>query len=210
MARGMLSKVDLLGLDQFANPSSELFGMAVGAAATSLVKQMSSPDKAGKWGFVAGAASSAILFWRGKKSAGMGAIAGTLISSGLLDVVIGKVLSVFGMGNGLSGGMGLPQIVDLGPGVHGSFGLPDVNSLAPVYGAGMGLPGIGPVPTAYGVWNAESAPSGVAGPQLGQHPPVDLLGRPSAQAQQLELMGGPVISGLSSHYGATLLGGLNQ
>lgn len=207
---GLLGEVDLLGLDVFGNPRMDpVVGVGVGAAATSLVRHIAKANNA-KWGFVAGALATAILYWQPKtRGAAMGSAAGTVVASGLLDGVISKVLGVFGMGSGMAG-MGLPQI---GPAMTASplfgLGLPSVSNEAPVYGAHLGLPGINEVPHAYGVWNAPGggmAGTGFAGPQIGQAPPVDLLGNPTAQSQQLELMGGPTISGLAAAYGATLLG----
>lgn len=205
----MLGEVDLLGLDAFGNnPGMDtLYGTAIGAGVTSLVKHV---KPSGAWPFLAGAGATAALYLAGPKTrhASLGAALGTAISSGLLDGVLSRVLGMFGMGSSAAtAGVGLPQLVDIGPAspLRGSLGLPEVQYTPPVYGTNLGLPGINQVPAAYGVWNAQM-PSGVAGPQLGQAPPVDLLGQPTSQSQQLELMGGPTISGLSAHYGATLLG----
>ncbi len=209
----LLGEVDLLGLDMFGNPSMDpVVGAGIGAAATSLVRHIAKANNS-KWGFIAGAAATALLASNHKtRGAWKGAAVGTVIASGMLDGVISKVLSVFGMGGGVAG-VGLPQI---GPAMTASplfgLGLPSISNEPPVYGANLGLPGMNEVPHAYGVWDA---PNGglagafgraVAGPQLSAGAPVDLLGNPTAQTQQLELMGGPTLSGLAGAYGANLFG----
>lgn len=201
----LMGEVDLLGLDAFGNnPGMDaLHGTLIGGGISYVVDKLAT--KSGKdgnvWGFGAGLLTAGALYWHWKtRHAALGALAGAFLASGA-DWLMGKLF-------GTKEGTGLVQPVAL----NSPFGLVQVQDSPPVYGANLGLPSISDVPYAYGV--AENAyasppgvaPGGVAGPQLGQAPPVDLMGEATAQSQQLQLLGGPAISGLAASYGATLLG----
>lgn len=210
----LMGEVDLLGLDAFGNnPGMDaLHGTLIGGGISYVVDKIAT--KSGKdgnvWGFGAGILASAALYWHWKtRHAALGALAGAFLASGA-DWLLGKL---FGTKEGTAGHLGLVQPVALN-----GLGLVQPVDSPPVYGANnLGLVDVNNVPYAYGVANnAYAAPPmaglagpGIAGPQLGQAPPVDLLGEPTAQSQQLQLLGGPAVSGLASAYGATLLGGNN-
>jgi hypothetical protein len=208
--RRMLGEVDLLGLESLWQDSGTLptvAGAAAGAALSRAASMVAS-NKPVMTGVLAGAVAAVAAHYASDRTrpATLGIIAGTVFGSGLFEQVVVKALSVFGIGPGSSvAGVGLPTVNYL----NGNLGLPEVQYAPPVYGSGLGLPGIYPEPPAYGVWNKQPVSGGIAGPQLGQAPPVDLLGQPTAQSQALEMMGGPTISGLANAYGATLFGGGN-
>lgn len=210
--RRMLGEVDLLGLETLtAEPGASSTALGVGAgAAISFTARSIAKNKPMLTGALAGAAAAGAAYFASErtKPATLGVIVGTVLGSGILEAVVGKVLGAIGIGSSsaATAGVGLPTVNYLN---GASLGLPEVQYAPPVYGTNLGLPGIYPEPPAYGVWNKQPVSGGIAGPQLGQAPPVDLLGQPTAQSQALELMGGPTISGLSSAYGATLFGNNN-
>ena len=190
----LLGEVDLLGLDAFGNnPGVDaLYGTMIGGGISAIAEKIA--VKSGKdgnfWGFAAGTASAAALYFHWKtRHAALGALAGAFFASGF-DWLLGKL---FG-----STPTGLPTIERLN-----GLGLPQVEYL----NGGLGATGIFDVPPSYGTIPGVYGPSGIAGTQFGQAPPIDLLGEQSPQAQQLQLMGGPTVSGLANAYGATLLGG---
>lgn len=110
-------------------------------------------------------------------------------------------------------GLGMARISALnGPNMreqaNGTFltglGIPKVKYLN-----GLGIPSIAAQPQSRGTIPGVAGPSGpaFAGTQMGARSPVNLLGGPSTRSNQISLMGGPQIHGLSAAYGATLLGG---
>ena len=197
----MLGQVDLLGLNAFGkNPGmNALYGTLIGGGASGITSIMlkrrgaSNPDFKG---FLVGVVAAAVL-WSMKKTrhSAFGALAGAFFASGL-SWIAGKMM---GAGATPTAGMGLPQLQALN-----GLGVAQIQQLN-----GLGIPGIAPVPPMYGGYSSVSGLSGAghAGVSLSQSPPVDLLGRATAASQQAALLGVPALSGLSSAYGATLLGG---
>lgn len=194
----MLGQVDLLGLNAFGRNAgmNALYGTLIGGGASGITalalkrRGASNPDMKG---FLVGVVVSAAL-WSMKKTrhAAFGSLAGAFFASGL-----SWLASKF-MGAGAVSGMGLPQLQALN-----GLGVAQIQPLN-----GFGIPGIAPVPPMYGGYGTTGLHgAGHAGVSLSQSPPVDLLGRATAQTQQAALMGVPALSGLSSAYGATLLGG---
>jgi len=215
----MLGEVDLLGLDALGtNPGMDgLFGTMIGGGLTSLFKtilEKRGVSHAGFWGLGAGAGAAAYMYYRqGSRHAGLNAFLGSVLASGAIDFVLGKLADMVGLSASPAteapAGVGLPQVQYLQ-----GLGLPQVEYLQGLglpqveYLQGLGVPTVAPAPPSYGTMSGVHG-AGVAGPQLGDGaPPVDLLGQPTATSQQIELMGGPVVSGLAQHYGATLLGPL--
>ena len=198
----MLGQVDLLGLNAFGrNPGmNALYGTLIGGGTAGIASLMlkrrgaSNPDMKG---FLAGVVVSAAMYAMKKtRHASFGSLAGAFFAAGL-SWLAGKFL---GAGATPTAGMGLPQLQALN-----GLGVPQVQYL----NGSLGIPGIAPVPPMYG--GTSSVSNGLsgahAGVSLSQSPPVDLLGRATAQSAQAQLMGVPALSGLSSAYGATLLGG---
>jgi hypothetical protein len=89
-------------------------------------------------------------------------------------------------------------------GTHGHLGIATTRALN---GLGISttraLNGLGIATTAARVAPVGTIP-GVAGLRLGNGaPPVNLMGRTSAGAAQVRLMGGPQVHGIAGHWGAT-------
>jgi hypothetical protein len=109
-------------------------------------------------------------------------------------------------------GIGMARVAPLnGLGMRRQAGGQYLNGLgiarAQALNGGLGLATIAPQPQSVGTIPGVAGPS-FAGAQLGANkPPVQLLGNPTSQSRQVQLLGGPAIHGLSSAYGATLLGG---
>jgi hypothetical protein len=202
MARS-LGKLDLLGLKDFGPGMSPIWGTLIGggtAAATTLIMRHTAPSKHPEAiGLAAGLATSGVMFaMKSTKRAALGAAIGAVLTSGLAlfeKHVLGAATvpaSVAAAGAAVSG-MGIPQINALN-----GLGIPQINALN-----GLGVPMISDRTPPAG------AIPGVAGTQLGAPgvPPVSLLGAGSPQAAHLLGMGGPAVHGLSTAYGATLMGG---
>ncbi len=196
-----MGRIDLLGLNVFGRNAgmNPLHGTLIGggvAGGTALMLKRRGALNADLKGFGAGIAVAAFMYFIKKsRHAAFGAAAGAFFASGLSWVAnrfLGPAATTTPEAAAAVSGMGLPQLQYL----NGNMGIPQVQYL----NGGLGLPGIAPVPQSYGTI------PGVAGPNLGGAP-VDLLGPGTSQSGQISLLGGPTISGLSSAYGATLLGG---
>jgi hypothetical protein len=115
-------------------------------------------------------------------------------TAGALGIARVHALNGLGMrrqagGQMLNGGLGIPRVAAL----NGQ--------------GGLGLATVAPQPQSVGTIPGVAGPA-FAGAQLGSsRPPVQLLGNATSQSRQVQLLGGPQIHGLSSAYGATLLGG---
>jgi hypothetical protein len=195
----MLGSVDLFGLNAFGqNPGMHpIYGALIGggAAAVGSFAASKSASLAGKkeWiGMATGFAASGALYASKKtRHAALGAAVGTFLASGLpllFKAVTGQ------------SSLGVAQLEYLN-----GLGVPQINYLN---GAGLGLTSMSHLPDAQGT--IPGVHGSFAGPQMGApgaSAPVDLLGAATAQSNQVSLLGGPAISGLSSAYGATLLGG---
>jgi hypothetical protein len=184
----LLGKVDLLGLNAMGQSVglTPLWGILIGGGVSNFtsmaVARTSKAKHAHLLGFLAGAAAGGALYAAGKgtRGAGAAAIATAFVTSGmkwLENVLFGAPATVAGMGLPSISMLGLPSISQL----NGQMGLPSMSQTIPPRGAIPGVAGI-----------QMSAPG--ASP-----PPVNLLGRNTRA-------GGPMISGLSAQYGATLLG----
>lgn len=207
MAKKMLGSVDLLGLNAFGqNPGmSPIYGALIGGAATAagafVASRTSQQDKKEWIGLGAGLAASAALYASKKtRHAALGSAVGTVLAAGTT-----MLLKAMDKSEAASTpGVGVAQIQYL----NGPMGVPQIQYLN---GPGLGLPSIAPVQQSTGTIPGVAGPgSGIAGPQLmapGASAPVNLLGLRTPQSDQVKLLGGPTISGLSASYGATLLGG---
>ena len=197
----LLGNVNLFGLNQYGkNPGmSPLAGVGIGAGATFVGGLIAGKISAlaghqGKASAVAGLGSAAALYASKKhRHAALGAALGWFIVQGL-PMLASKV--------GLAG-LGIPQINYLngaGLGVH------QIEML----NGGLGLHTLEPTRTPHGtIPGVAGHGMAQAGIQMGSdsgQPPVSLLGESTAQSRQVTSMGGPVISGLSTSYGATLFG----
>ena len=194
----MLGSVDLFGLNAFGqNPGlSPIYGTLIGAGAASIGgfaagKSASLASKKGWVGLAAGLAASGALYASTKtRHASLGAVVGTFVAAGLP--------MLFSAITGQSA-LGVSQVEYLN-----GLGVSQINYLN-----GLGLTSMSELPEAQGTIPGVAGQS-FAGPQMGRpgsSAPVDLLGASTSQSNQVSLLGGPPISGLSTAYGATLLGG---
>lgn len=205
-----LGKVDLLGLNQYGqNPGlNPIWGTLIGggvAGATTIIARHSggAPGKYAEGvGLGAGLATAGLMYaMKSTRHAALGAALGAGLAAGialleklLLGTVTAPAAAVAPAAGGTAG-FGIPQMRDLN-----GLGIPMARNLN-----GLGVPMISDRSSPVGTI------PGVAGNQLsnpGQSmPPVSLLGALSPQASHLRGIGGPAVHGLSSAYGATLLGG---
>lgn len=196
--RGYLGSINLLGLNSLGqNPGmNPIFGTLIGGGVagttTVVLRRTSTTNHPEAFGLLAGlAASGAMYAMKSTRHAAIGAAVGAFLASGIAwleKTLLGSVTIPAAAG---TAGMGIPKLRTLN-----GLGIPQMRALN-----GLGLPAVANVPQ----------PVGVAGSQLaapgGGAPPVSLMGQPSAAAAHLLGIGGPPVHGLSTSYGATLLGG---
>lgn len=271
---GLMGEVNLLGLDQFGqNPGmSPITGALIGggvANVTSLAignmnafQNMVGPNGMPVaqdrhfWGFMAGLATTGILWLTGPdraRHASWGALVGAILAEGLPwleKFVLGTVempapvaqvaaaitaaapavaqaaqsaattgapvtvpVTVPAPGAPGTSGMGMARIHALnglrGLGIHRVHALNGLGMRRQGGGQylnGLGLATVQPTSQSVGTIPGVHGPA-FAGTQIGNAPPVNLLGPKTSQGTQVQLLGGPQIHGLASAYGATLLGG---
>ncbi len=194
MSDSDMGSVDLFGLDEFGQPEGTLwaYGGLIGAVTQTggaiAARQLFKNAKAFEYSEIIGAGVSAVagaaLYFMGERTAGMATGLSGLVSGGLRQLEF-KAMAKKVAAAGLAGyGFGLPTI-DRQAIVPGSQGLMD---------GGLGLATVEQSPHVYG-------------PNLGGEMPqlvgdYGLSANPAANSVQLQ--GGPTISGLGGHYGATL------
>lgn len=229
--RKLLGEVNLLGLNAFGGNMSPLWGTIIGggvAGVTSMTLGHVSGGKMAKnrelYGLLAGLGSAGIMFaMPSTKKAAFGAVVGAFLGSGLSyleKALFGTVAmpaalvtpAVEAAKAGVAGPMGMARIHAL----NGGLGIAKVHALNGGLGLrrqpgghylnGLGIATIAKQPQSVGTIPGVAGPS-FAGTQLGRRAPVSLLGNPGARSNQVSLLGGPQIHGLSAAYGATLLGG---
>jgi hypothetical protein len=185
-----MGSVDLFGLDEFGQPTGSLwqYGAVIGAVTQTggamLFRNVIKNEKAFKYSEILGAGVSAVagaaLYFMGERTAGMSAGLSGLVSGGLrqleFNTLMDKMKALTGFGY---------AAVDkqwLVPGSAGSMGdglgLATVEQSPHVYGASLG----GQMPNLVGDYGLSANPA----------------------ANSVQLQGGPTISGLGGHYGATL------
>lgn len=199
-----VGEVDLFGLDEFGQQVGmnsawgALIGAGLGTGTAIAVRALAAAPTWKKYsegvGFFVGAAASGLLMaFQGTRGAGWAALAATAATNGLRQLeVLFSPAALAGMGAAVIEPLNGVVIEPLN-GEFGQFGVAEIEQVPRAYGT---IPGV------YG-------PMGVAGPQLSQTPPIDLMdmGALPANSQQVALMGGPSLSGLGAYYGATLFGG---
>jgi hypothetical protein len=192
-----MGKINLLGLNQFGNPvgMERVWGAAVGTGAGTIgaiaARRLATPGGwASRWseavGLLVGAGAGGLMMLKeGTRAAGVMGIVSAALNNGLR--LLEQVLF-----SGGTAGVGWYTTETANPLLAGQMGMYQVNQVN-----GLGYPTAAPQPHAYG-----TVP-GVAGPmQDNGSPPVNLLGG------NINLLGGgsPSIAGLSSMYGATIMG----
>lgn len=199
---GMMKGINLLGLGEFGlsglNPA---YGAAIGGGITwsssMLFARTSMAPSATAYSLGVGLAASAAMLASSKtKHLALGSAIGAVLVSGL-RLLEQKAFekAVAKAGGATNGAFGMPQIQALN-----GFGMPQIQPLN-----GLGIPQVFDVPHAQGT--IPGVAGSFAGAHIGEGAPVSLLGMGSPQADQVSLLGGPAIHGLSASYGATLLGG---
>lgn len=225
--RKLLGEVNLLGLNAFGGNMSPLWGTIIGGSVAGVTSMTLGHVAGGKmaknrelYGLLAGLGSAGVMFaMPSTKKAAFGAAVGAILGSGLAwmekmllgtvampaplvapAVEVAKAAGVSGARIHALNGLGIAKVRAL----NGGLGLrrqPNGHYLN-----GLGLATIAPQPQSVGTIPGVAGPA-FAGTQMGGKAPVSLLGAPSNRSNQVSLMGGPQIHGLSSAYGATLLGG---
>jgi hypothetical protein len=206
--RKLLGEVNLLGLQAFGGDVSPLVGTLIGGGVAGITSMTLGHVKGGAmsgrrelYGFLAGAgAAGVMLAMPSTKKAAFGALIGAFLASGLSLIekhLLGTIAMPAAAAQAVAG-MGMAKVNYLNG--RGGLGMAKVNYLN-----GLGIPSIAPVPQSVGTIPGVAGPA-FAGTQLGQSVPVSLLGQASSRSNQVSLMGGPQIHGLSAAYGATLLG----
>lgn len=196
----LLDDVHLNGLGAFGGDLNPIYGVAIGGgiAGTTMLaaRHVGGIKHAELIGFGLGAAATALMAaMPSTRSAALGSAIGVVLAAGLplLGKLLGEATVPAAVVPPEVKGLGFPQARALN-----GLGYPTMRALN-----GLGMATMAPVPT------AEGAIPGVAGIGLGGPgggPPVSLLGAPSAASVNLLGAGGPMIHGLGSAYGATLLG----
>jgi len=183
------------------------------------------------WGLLAGLAASAVMWLTGPtraRHAAWGGVVGAFLAEGLpwlekmllgtVQLPVATAQTAATVAAAASGtpvtpsGVGIPRIHALN-----GLGIAKIHALNGGLGMrrqpnghllnGLGLHMTANQPQSFGTIPGVHGPA-FAGAQIGSaRSPVSLLGSPTAQSQQVSLLGGPQVHGLSAAYGATLLGG---
>jgi hypothetical protein len=199
----LLDNVHLQGLGAFRGGElNPIIGTAIGggtAAVSTLVARhvggLKYPELVG--GALGLAATGLMATMRSTRSAALGSAIGVVLAVGasLIGKLLGEATVPAATVPPEVKGLGFPQAR-----VLNGLGLAKISQLN-----GHGYPSISPVP------HAQGAIPGVAGSHLagpgGGAPPVSLMGTQSAAQTHLLGIGGPPTHGISTSYGATLLGG---
>jgi hypothetical protein len=216
--RTLLGEVNLLGLQAFEGGVSPLWGTIIGGSVSGVTSMaLAHTGHAGRrelYGLLAGlGASGVMLAMPSTRKAAFGAAVGAFLASGL--GLIEKMLfpievAKAAVPTGPVAGMGMAKLNYLN-GLKGrqvsylnGLGIPSIAPQPQSVGTIPGVAGLGMRRQANGTYLNGPA---FAGTQMGGNAPVSLLGNASARSDQVSLMGGPQIHGLSAAYGATLLGG---
>jgi len=213
---GMMKGINLLGLGEFCvsglNPA---YGAAIGGGISLISEKVMrsmdrTKDHASAYSLGLGLAASAAMLASPKtKHLALGSALGVALVSGVRWVTQMKFDKAVKKGDEKAAtdavstatgtktinGLGMPQIHALN-----GLGMPQIHALN-----GLGIPQVFDVPQAQGT--IPGVAGSFAGTHFGEGSPVSLLGMGSPQADQVALLGGPAIHGLSASYGATLLGG---
>ena len=212
-----MGQVDLFGLNEFGMPEgmNPLWGAVIGGGlgtgtAIAVRAMTDSTSSYRKWsegiGFAVGAATSGVMMmFPGTKAAGWAGLATAVMTNGLrqLEAVFTKSGDTKGIGAAVIEPLNGVVIESLSPGTRDvdGFGVPNIQEVPEAYGT---IPGV------YGPdMNQMPQIMGVAGPQLSAGVPVDVKQRNNlpANSYHVQLMNGPGVHGLGTHYGATLFGG---
>jgi hypothetical protein len=210
--RKLLGEVNLLGLQAFGGDMSPLWGTIIGGSVAGVTSMTLGHIQGGAraknrelYGLLAGLGSAGIMLaMPSTKKAAFGAAVGAFLGSGLAwleKMLLGTVA--------MPAALVAPAVAAAGTAGIGMARVHALNGLGRAkvsYLNGLGIPSIAAQPRSVGTIPGVAGPA-FAGTQMGGKSPVNLLGNPSTRSNQISLMGGPQIHGLSAAYGATLLGG---
>lgn len=216
--RKLLGEVSLLGLGAFGAGMTPLTGALIGggvAAGTSMtLGHIQGGRMAGNremYGLLAGLGASGVLFaMKSTRHAAFGSVVGAILGSGVAFLekkLLGTVAmpaaivpqAIAGARVSYLNGLGITKVKAL----NGALGMR--RQANGTYLNGLGMASVANQPQSVGTIPGVHGPA-FAGTQMGGGSPVNLLGNASTRSQQVSLMGGPQIHGLSAAYGATLLG----
>ena len=215
MARKMLGKVDLLGLNSFGNPVglNPIWGALIGGGVAGVTSLAISHNSTGSTqtnsdiiGLGVGLAASGVMYaMPATRHAAIGGVVGAFLASGLsyLNRVLFGTVQLPAATAAVASQVAAAATGSTAPGTAG-MGIATTRALN---GLGIAttraLNGLGIATTQQRVPPVGTIP-GVAGLRLGNgQPPVNLLGRATPASQQVRLMGGPQIHGVAGHWGAT-------
>ncbi len=228
---GDVGEVDMFGLDEFGQPTglNPMWGAIIGGgigtgtaiAVRSMAKNSPTLQKYSEGvGLLTGAVAGGVMMaFPGSRAAGWSALATAFVTNGL------RQLEAMFMGAPATAGYGGvvvdPQYLVNGLGqdyavqeLHGGgFGIHAIEPGYAVNGHGMGIVEVDPTHIVQGLGHLGAgnvqiqgsgygAGTGVRVDGLGQGGPMN----PQSPQAQLVGLGGPNVSGLASHYGATLFG----
>lgn len=215
--------MSLLGLGDFGAGWNELWGVAIGGGISGVTSislgHMGDSQRAADrhfYGLTVGLLASALMYAKqSTRHLAVPSALGSALVSGLPwleQKLLGTVqapakAAAPAAGEGVKGRLGMTRVHRLGPGMNG------LGYTVPQRLNGLGITALAPAEKVYGGAVGVANPAGMSGPtfagtQVGAtRPPVSLLGAATTQSKQVQLLGGPAIHGLSTQYGATLLGG---
>jgi hypothetical protein len=202
--------ITLLGLGDFGAGWNPLWGAAIGGGISGITSMsfghMADSNKVADrhfYGLGAGLIASALMYAKGStRHLAMPSALGAFLVSGLpwleqklMGTVQAPVAALPASG---TAGMGIARVHRLN-----GLGMARVHRLN-----GLGIANVAPVPRSVGTIPGVAGPA-FAGTTIGARSrgPVNLLGPATAQSRQVQLLGGPPVHGLSSSYGATIMGG---
>lgn len=206
----MLGKVDLLGLNNMGNNPglNPIWGTLIGGGVAGIGSMAVAHTTTGKTqqnadliGLGAGLAAAGVMYaMKSTRHAAIGAAVGAFLASGLSwlnRVLLGTVQLPASTAAAAS------QVAAAAAGTSGM----GISTTRALNGLGISttraLNGLGIATTQQRTAPVGTIP-GVAGLRLGNgQPPISLIGPGSAAGRQVNLMGGPAIHGIASHYGAT-------
>lgn len=204
--RQLHGNIQLLGLGDFGANWNPLWGTAIGGGISGITSmaygQMTDAKKVADrhfYGLGAGLLASALMYFKGStRHLALPSALGAALVSGLPWLEQKMLGAAPAPEKKLDGRLGMARAHRLN-----GLGIAKVHPLN-----GLGIANIAPQPKAVGTIPGVAGPS-FAGTQIGARSrgPVSLLGPATAQSKQVQLLGGPPVHGLSSAYGATLLGG---
>jgi hypothetical protein len=214
-----MGEVDMFGLDEFGNPAGadSMWGAVIGGGVSTgaaILARSLAKDPTAKLhkyseltGLLAGAVAGGIMMaFPGTRRMGWAAAATALVTSGLRQLEQSLMSKSAGMAGVTIDPTGVIQ-----PG--GGFGIHTIEPGYSVPSAGFGAATIDPAYPVPGSISGGSAGFGADRPELVGPPTLVGAGdygmNDNPGVQQTKLLGGPNVSAIGAHFGATLFGSHN-